>query len=762
MSVPNQTPYIIYNANGLTTVFPFEFYIINSGDIQVTINGTVITSGYTVSGVGNIAGGDVIFITPPANGSVVMLERVVPTYRLTDYQDNGDLLADTVNKDFDRLWMAIQRAFIYLGLALRRPLFGGPFNAEGYRISKLGAPAESSDATTKKYVDDIYDYLRQTVETAIDTIKNGLYGYNTKKSFELGNTLNFPNDALYYESEGEYYRWDGGLPKVVAPGSTPDSAGGVGKGKWVGVGDASLRSALAKPDGVHLVGGAAKQSDLDDTNTTLESRNYVKYTRASEFAKVMASGTPLKIKLFGDSTMWGSLPPSLVETENPPYKMLKEALQAVTGVSNDVMRYAIPGTTLYDMLRGTDGSGLTFEQRLIESPCDVVYCNHCINDNQTGKDLHQYRLDLIEFVRISRAHNAVPVLVTANPQTTILIGTEVNSKRFPLFVETMRQVAKNLSVDVVDNNYYMNQSLNVFNVNSIFPDGVHMSNAAYRQYGYNLAIPFIACHTLYDSNSRAGVHGTQWFTNSANYQISQQGARCGETISWEKEVGKTTGINFPVILDKGAKSLLINQLQWGSSARGNAYVNANAAGLVYPNRSIGNTSTLDWDSLTKLNIQLFAGLNIVGLLININAISIGTGMTFSGVLLHNGNISSMTSVLGEPYSKESMCNFDSIALNYNFANGSECSISDNSGGKVASIKLVGTTFRASVFKDNTEIVGGDIATSATPGVYQVKFRILDESIEFGLDAAGLRLDTPVGPSNLRLSTPSASYCLLRD
>lgn len=147
MSVPNQTPYIIYNANGLTTVFPFEFYIINASDIQVTINGTPVTSGYSVSGAGNVGGGDVIFITPPANGSVVMLERVVPTYRLTDYQDNGDLLADTVNKDFDRLWMAIQRYGIQLGLALRRPLFGGPFDAEGYRIKQLANPIDPKDAS---------------------------------------------------------------------------------------------------------------------------------------------------------------------------------------------------------------------------------------------------------------------------------------------------------------------------------------------------------------------------------------------------------------------------------------------------------------------------------------------------------------------------------------------------------------------------------------------------------------------------------------
>ncbi|MGI6822875.1 phage tail fiber protein [Klebsiella pneumoniae] len=154
MSVPNQIPYNIYTANGQTTVFTYEFYIISASDLEVSINGSVVTSGYTVSGVGNKDGGDITFLTPPANGAVVMLERVVPTYRLTDYQDNGDLLADTVNKDFDRIWMAIQRAFIDLGFALTRPFFGGPFNAKGYRIENLADPVNEQDAATKKFVVD--------------------------------------------------------------------------------------------------------------------------------------------------------------------------------------------------------------------------------------------------------------------------------------------------------------------------------------------------------------------------------------------------------------------------------------------------------------------------------------------------------------------------------------------------------------------------------------------------------------------------------
>ncbi|EPB1863770.1 hypothetical protein ACRBZJ_004855 [Escherichia coli] len=68
------------------------------------------------------------------------------------------------------------------------------------------------------------------------------YGYITLDSFEDGNTLTLPNQVLRLEATGEYYRWDGVFPKTVPAGSTPETTGGVGKGAWLSVGDATVRA----------------------------------------------------------------------------------------------------------------------------------------------------------------------------------------------------------------------------------------------------------------------------------------------------------------------------------------------------------------------------------------------------------------------------------------------------------------------------------------------------------------------------------------
>lgn len=80
------------------------------------------------------------------------------------------------------------------------------------------------------------------------------YGWILIDSFQDGADITLPNQALRDESTGEYYRWDGALPKHVDAGSTPASSGGVGVGSWIGIGDASLRSMLASKDGYSLIG----------------------------------------------------------------------------------------------------------------------------------------------------------------------------------------------------------------------------------------------------------------------------------------------------------------------------------------------------------------------------------------------------------------------------------------------------------------------------------------------------------------------------
>ncbi len=66
-------------------------------------------------------------------------------------------------------------------------------------------------------------------------------------TFDSGAVINVKNELLTH-TDGKY-RWDGTLPKTVAPGSTPATTGGVGVGAWISVGDASLRTQLANGNG---------------------------------------------------------------------------------------------------------------------------------------------------------------------------------------------------------------------------------------------------------------------------------------------------------------------------------------------------------------------------------------------------------------------------------------------------------------------------------------------------------------------------------
>ena len=121
---------------------------------------------------------------------------------------------------------------------------------------------------------DRFGNKHYTIEGINELSKEAMasFGYITMDSFEDGNTLTLPNQVLRLEATGEYYRWDGALPKVVPAASTPESTGGIGAGKWLGVGDGALRSELSRESGASLIGyGDGTVADkLDELKTPFD------------------------------------------------------------------------------------------------------------------------------------------------------------------------------------------------------------------------------------------------------------------------------------------------------------------------------------------------------------------------------------------------------------------------------------------------------------------------------------------------------------
>ncbi len=108
MAITDQTLYNEYTTDGTTDTFAFNFCLFREADLTITLDDVVVGSGFTVSGLGTRAGGSVAFDSPPATGQTLLIKLETDNTRSADYQQNGDILADTLDDDIDRLWQAQQ------------------------------------------------------------------------------------------------------------------------------------------------------------------------------------------------------------------------------------------------------------------------------------------------------------------------------------------------------------------------------------------------------------------------------------------------------------------------------------------------------------------------------------------------------------------------------------------------------------------------------------------------------------------------------
>lgn len=159
-------------------------------------------------------------------------------------------------------------------------------------LAKEYADAAGSSAGNAKDSEDEARRIAESIKAA------GLTGYITRRSFEKGFNVTTWNEVLLWEDDGEYYRWDGTLPKNVPAGSTPESSGGIGLGAWVSVGDASLRSQLGSVTGFNLVGQVPDVTTLRSTEPTTASERILlrEYTAGTGYG-----GGQLRAVLDGSS-----------------------------------------------------------------------------------------------------------------------------------------------------------------------------------------------------------------------------------------------------------------------------------------------------------------------------------------------------------------------------------------------------------------------------------------------------------------------------
>ncbi len=176
MTVIVQTPTNSYLANGVTTVYAFSFLLLDEGDLKVQLTDTsgvtttkALDVDYTITGLGSLSGGSVTFTSAPPLANVVKIFRQTALERSVDYQDNGDLFADTLNDDFDRIWLALQELSVGgtgLATAVRVPVgeIVDALPAASSRAGKFlyfnsqGQPTLSDGSTGSAAVDQAVDY----------------------------------------------------------------------------------------------------------------------------------------------------------------------------------------------------------------------------------------------------------------------------------------------------------------------------------------------------------------------------------------------------------------------------------------------------------------------------------------------------------------------------------------------------------------------------------------------------------------------------
>lgn len=106
MTVSSTTNKVTYIGNGIAAEFAVPFPFLEQEHLKVY---QLLNDIQTERTDWTVSGGNLVFETPPENGAMIVILREVPYTQETDYRENEILSAETLERNFDKLTMAVQQ-----------------------------------------------------------------------------------------------------------------------------------------------------------------------------------------------------------------------------------------------------------------------------------------------------------------------------------------------------------------------------------------------------------------------------------------------------------------------------------------------------------------------------------------------------------------------------------------------------------------------------------------------------------------------------
>ncbi|EEX9976928.1 hypothetical protein DVL04_003162 [Escherichia coli] len=456
-----------------------------------------------------------------------------------------------------------------------------------------GKIAQFVTSMALQYIDRL-GVSHYTIEGLKELVLQQIYnlGWNLAGTFQDGAIVTAAGDLLQDETTGVWYRWDdlSTLPKTVPAGSTPESSGGTGEGKWqpVDVTDV-LRKDLAKTTGAGLSGFSPSETYPDNTvGAALVHTDWFSYIQRNLLAeklKKLRDGTLFTLTWYGDSN-------SVRENEN---------VQAQFRVA---MNSAYGTGKVTTISRATSGFSAkdAFDTYTTNHSGDVSLINFGTNDasSQYGYpftgNIAQY-LGWIEKLIVRELTWGHPVVLltplplrfdkayetytTSSPSDPFPTVKRVDAQQMG---NALKYLADKYSVPVIDSvelmagyrdNIYASTTQSI-NVGTQFGDPVHLVLNASSAWGFKIAAAFIGelvmrktvvsdgsqltIRKLYDpvaiNSSRLASDIYKYYANSAEaafaYGDNIVGNRClnltaGERVTWSFFTETDELIAWPVL-----------------------------------------------------------------------------------------------------------------------------------------------------------------------------------------------------------------------